>query len=256
MIIHRYRAGSRKRLTTMRQKSISMNEQDRWFPRVLRTRDEKAETRALYERVFTEDSPAFLDWYYEDRCRDNLLLDLRKDEEVVSMLHLNPFIMRTKAGARAKVYYIYAVATAPEARHQGCMAALLARSFQLMEEEGIPFCFLLPVDEAIYTPFDFHTICDFQEKKKLDYEAVQKTYDVYIEENTDVRRRAQAQERIEAAEQDGDAVENDLPEHPVIMARILSLPAFLRFSGLPEGTDRTQAMHWLQEQHIYIAEEV
>lgn len=240
----------------MKQKSISMNELDRWNPRVLRTREEKAETRALYERIFPEDSPAFLDWYYEDRCRDNLLLDLRKGEEVVSMVHLNPFIMRTKAGARAKVYYLYAVATAPEARHQGCMTALLERSFRQMEEEDIPFCFLLPVDEAIYTPFDFHTVCDFQEKKNLDYQDVQKTYDVYIEENADVQRRAQAQARMEAAEQKGDTAENDLPDHPVIMARILSLPAFHRFSGLPEETDRTQAMRWLQAQRIYIAEEV
>ncbi|HBP25087.1 MAG TPA: GNAT family N-acetyltransferase [Oribacterium sp.] len=240
----------------MRQKSISMNEQDRWIPRVLSTRDEKTETRALYERIFTEDSPAFLDWYYEDRCRDNLILDLREGEEVVSMVHLNPFIMRTRAGARAKVYYIYAVATAPEARHQGCMATLLERSFRQMEEEDIPFCFLLPVDEAIYTPFDFHTVCNFQEKKNLDYQDVQKTYDVYIEENADVQRWAEAQARLEEAEQEENAAANDLPDHPVIMARILSLSAFLRFSGLPEGTDRTQAMRWLQEQRIYIAEEV
>lgn len=172
------------------------------------------------------------------------------------MVHLNPFIMHTKAGARAKVYYIYAVATAPEVRHQGCMATLLERSFEQMEKEEIPFCFLLPVDEAIYTPFDFHTVCDFQEKKNPDYAAVQKTYDLYIEENADVRRRAQAQERIEAMEQDRDAAANELPEHPVIMARILSLPAFLSFSGLPAGTSRTEAMRWLQAQRIYIAEEV
>ena len=36
--------------------------------RVLRTREEKAVTRALYEQVFPEDSARFLDWYYLDRC--------------------------------------------------------------------------------------------------------------------------------------------------------------------------------------------
>ena len=100
--------------------------------RVLRTREEKAGTRELYERVFPEDSARFLDWYYQDRCSDSIILAMWKDGQLVAMAHLNPFVMRTKKGTRARVYYIYAVATAPEARHQGCMAALLRRSFQLM----------------------------------------------------------------------------------------------------------------------------
>ena len=134
------------------------------------------------------------------------------------------------------------------------MAALLRRSFQLMEEAHIPFCFLLPVDEAIYQPFDFHTVCDFQTTKATDYAAVQQAYDVYIEENDDYVRRVQAQQAM-AAEAD-ELSDSGLPAHPVIMARILSLPDFLSFSGLPEETDRTQAIHWLRQQRIYIAEAV
>lgn len=222
--------------------------------RVLRTREEKAVTRALYERIFPEDSARFLDWYYQDRCSDNIILAMWKDGQLVAMAHLNPFVMRTKKGTRARVYYIYAVATVPEARHQGCMAALLRRSFRLMEEEHIPFCFLLPVDEAIYQPFDFHTVCDFQTTKATDYAAVQQAYDVYIEENDEYVRRVQAQQAM-AAEAD-ETSDTGLPTHPVIMARILSLPDFLSFSGLPEEADWTQAIHWLRQQRIYIAEAV
>lgn len=222
--------------------------------RVLRTREEKAGTRALYERVFPEDSARFLDWYYEDRCSDNIILAMWKDGKMVAMMHMNPFVMCAKKGTRARVYYIYAVATAPEARHQGCMATLLRRSFELMEAEHIPFCFLLPVDEAIYQPFDFHTVCDFQMAKDMDYQAVQQAYDVYIEENSDYVRRVKAQQAMmqeeEAAEDAG------LPKHPVIMARILSLPDFLVFSGLREETDRTEAINWLRQQRIYISESV
>ena len=58
-----------------------------------------------------------------------------------------------------------------------------------------------------------------------------------------------------AAEAD-EMSDSGLPAHPVIMARILSLPDFLSFSGLPEETDRTQAIHWLRQQRIYIAEAV
>ncbi len=222
--------------------------------RVLRTPEEKAETRALYERIFPEDSPRFLDWYYEDRCRDNIILALQKDGNVTAMLHLNPFIMRTGRGTAAKVYYIYAVATAPEERHKGCMAALLQQSFRLMEEEQIPFCFLLPVDEAIYRPFDFHRICRFQTEKCTDYAAVQKNYDIYIEETPEDRRRVQLQQAI--SEADGEDACAELPEHPVVMARILSPEAFRCFSSLPENTDRQQAIQWLQKQRIYISEAV
>lgn len=224
--------------------------------RVLRTLQEKEETRALYETVFPEDSARFLDWYYHDRCRDNVIVALYKDGQVVAMAHLNPFMMRTKKGTCARVYYIYAVATAMEERHQGYMAAVLRKSVQLMEEEHTPFCFLLPVDEAIYQPFDFHTVCIFQKKKNTDYTAVQKEYDVYIEENDDYVRRVKVQQAI--AEEEGVSEEEDigLPQNPVIMARILSLPDFLRFSGLPEDTNRAQAIDWLRQQRIYIAEEV
>lgn len=222
--------------------------------RVRRAPEEKLETRALYERIFPEDSPRFLDWYYAERCRDNIVLDLQKDGKVAAMLHLNPFIMRTKSGAEAKVYYIYAVATAPEERHQGYMAALLAHSFRLMEEEQIPFCFLLPVDEAIYAPFDFHRICRFQTKKCPDYADVQRAYDIYIEETPAYRRRVQAEQAI--AEAEGGNLEEELPADPVIMARIVSPEAFRRFSGLPKGADRQQAMQWLKQQKIYISEAV
>ncbi|MDO4632676.1 MAG: GNAT family N-acetyltransferase [Eubacteriales bacterium] len=114
-------------------------------------------SRRLWEKVFTEDSSRFLDYYDEEIAAGNrIYLDLEQ-EEAVSMLHLNPNRLRV-GDATVDVCYIVAVATVEEYRHQGRMRRLLYQALSDLRKEGSPFVYLMPASEKIYQPFDFRTV--------------------------------------------------------------------------------------------------
>lgn len=120
---------------------------------------EKAACRSLWEEAFPEDSRSFDDYYFSEKMKDNRVLVLEEDGRIVSMLHQNPYRIRV----REQVWrsdYIVGVATAADRRHRGYMRRLLERMMREMREERMPFCFLMPADEAIYRPFDFVYIFD------------------------------------------------------------------------------------------------
>lgn len=133
-------------------------------------RDEKAKTRLLYEEVFSEDSSAFVDYYYTEKIRDNVIYGLTEDGEIQAMLHLNPYILSVN-GSERKANYIVAVATRKEYRKRGYMAALLRKALKDMYEEGETFTFLMPAAEGIYLPHDFRTV---YEQERRYYEKEQK----------------------------------------------------------------------------------
>lgn len=121
--------------------------------------EEKAKSRALWEESFHEDSPSFVDFYYSEKARRNKILVAEEDEAIVAMLHRNPFEVVVKDRIW-KVDYIAGVATGLAWRHQGYMSRLLSRSFADMYMEKMGFCFLVPVNPAIYLPFEFTYISD------------------------------------------------------------------------------------------------
>ena len=119
--------------------------------------EEKNRTRALWERIFAEDSERFLDYYYHIKTADNEILVLERDGEILSMLQLNPYRLQLGA-AQVEAAYVIAVATDSRYRHQGMMARLLKRAMQDRRAKGQPFLFLMPAAEAIYRPFGFRFI--------------------------------------------------------------------------------------------------
>ena len=119
--------------------------------------EEKNRTRALWERIFVEDSERFLDYYYHIKTADNEILVLERDGEILSMLQLNPYRLQLGA-AQVEAAYVIAVATDSRYRHQGMMARLLKRAMQDRQEKEQPFLFLMPAAEAIYRPFGFRFI--------------------------------------------------------------------------------------------------
>lgn len=137
---------------------------------------EHGKTRLLWEKVFQEDSKAFLDYYYFFKTRENSVYVVEEDEEIRSMLHLNPFLIQVGEG-QFDGRYIIAVATEESYRKRGYMGMLLRKAMQAMYQEKQPFTFLMPAAEAIYTPYDFrfvydqnvwkYTAVEKQEKKSL-----------------------------------------------------------------------------------------
>ncbi len=72
--------------------------------------EEKQNTKKLYEEVFSEDSKSFVDYYYEEKLKDNQIYAVEEDEEIQAMLHLNPYELAVN-GSKKDVNYIVAVAT-------------------------------------------------------------------------------------------------------------------------------------------------
>lgn len=116
--------------------------------------EEKSLSRDLWEEAFPEDSRSFDDYYYREKTKDNRILADLKDGRVQAMVQLNPYLVQA-AGRRWRVDYLVGVATRKDKRHQGYMRRLLERMMADLREEEMPFCFLMPADEAIYRPFGF-----------------------------------------------------------------------------------------------------
>ena len=116
--------------------------------------DEHWKTRILWEEIFTEDSKEFLDYYYEAKTKENEIYVIEDGDQIVSMLHLNPYEMRI-GNALFDTHYIVAVATGEKYRKRGLMRELLTYAMDVMKGRGEPFTFLMPASEAIYKPFGF-----------------------------------------------------------------------------------------------------
>lgn len=128
--------------------------------------EEHIRTRGLWEEIFTEDTPEFLDYYYSVKTKDNEIYVIEDGGEIVSMLHLNPYQMRIQD----KIYqthYIVAVATDARYRKRGLMRQLLNHAMQVMTDRGEPFTFLMPASEAIYKPFGFEFVYEQKREKVL-----------------------------------------------------------------------------------------
>ena len=122
-------------------------------------------TRKLWEEVFSEDTPEFLDYYYTVKTSDNEIYVVEDEGEIVSMLHLNPYHVRIYDKVYS-MHYIVSVATHPGYRRQGLMAKVLTHAMRVMKDRKEPFTFLMPASEAIYKPFGFEFVYE-QERSKI-----------------------------------------------------------------------------------------
>lgn len=137
------------------------------------TVQEKETSRFLWEEAFPEDSEPFKNYYFSENIKDNRILVLEEEDEVDAMLHQNPY--RIHVGERLwQSDYIVGVATRESRRHRGYMRQLLNHMMQQMWEEQMPFCFLMPADEAIYHPFGFSYIFNQPQWKLIPNDSIQR----------------------------------------------------------------------------------
>lgn len=105
------------------------------------------------------DSDEFMTYYFDYFFKNNQVLMLEQGDSLKSMIHLNPY----KIDIRGRVldsYYIVGVATDADFRHRGAMTQLLKKVFEDCYAMHMPFVYLMPADQAIYTPFQFAYIYD------------------------------------------------------------------------------------------------
>ena len=232
--------------------------------------EQKQETRGLYERIFA-DSPLYVDFYYNEKCRDNVIVVKEESPKaaeegpngsvkkrgaggggLLSMAHLNPYLYSVR-GLTVRVCMIAAVATVPERRHEGHMRDVLTAAMDWLSEQGVPFAVLLPVDPAIYRGFGFETVCGFTEKEPPEAEAAK--YDIFRIRDLDVQIRQEKEQAVEAALQAAGEEDEGWPENPVIMARVTNAEAFDRMAGRTFRDDEAR-LSWLRGLKICICDGV
>ena len=118
------------------------------------TQGEKENSRRLYECCFPEDSQKFVDYYYQEKCRDNEITVIEEHGKIISMVQANPFTVSC-CGTQAEVHYIVAVATDPEYRRRGYMRQLMQQVLSDCRKRCEAFSFLMPADPAYYEPLGY-----------------------------------------------------------------------------------------------------
>ncbi len=121
------------------------------------TDGEKPATRALWQEMFWEDSPSFVDYYYREKAPEADISAEEAAEEVVSMIQWNPYPLWVR-GQRWDSRYLVGVATRPAYRHRGLMARQLQEGMAHWRRQRMPFVWLMPADPAIYRPFGFRYV--------------------------------------------------------------------------------------------------
>ncbi len=153
--------------------------------------EEHGNTRVLYEEVFAEDSPSFVDYYYTEKTKDNQIYVVEEDEAIQAMLHLNPYVLKVN-GSEKQIDYIVAVATRKPYRKRGYMEVLMKRALCEMYGEGKTFTFLMPAAEELYLPYDFRTV--YEQERRIYKEISENEGQVKEAERTDCDGLARAAE--------------------------------------------------------------
>lgn len=165
---------------------------------------EKSLTKDLWREAFPEDSEDFLDYYDQEKMSENQVLVREENGVIQSMLHRNPYRLQVR-NTCWDVDYIVAVATRADMRHRGYMRSLLLRMMTDMREQQMPFCFLMPAAEAIYTPFQFAFIYDqpvwkLKENVELRHVSIEETVSAEKIVNSDaLQKREQPIQRLQLA---------------------------------------------------------
>ena len=142
--------------------------------------DTKLKSRKLYESCFDEGKDSFVDYYYDTIIKRNEMIIVRDNDEIVSMIHLNPYIYNI-CGVMHNVHYLVAISTKKEYRHRGLMAKCITKALEYLKSLREPFCYLVPDTkelEMLYQKFGFGTVCKFSLDKFSNLE-----YDIYPEKN-------------------------------------------------------------------------
>ncbi len=101
--------------------------------------------RALWEQVFN-DSPAFVDLYFERRFSEERTFYAERGGRVVCAMQSLPYTFNY-LGKTLPVGYVSGLATLPAFRRQGLASYVLRQSHDSLRREGAAFSFLIPSDK-------------------------------------------------------------------------------------------------------------
>lgn len=127
-------------------------------------KEKKAEFQSMWKQIFG-DPDAYEAFYFDTVYEKNQVIYAKKDQEIVGMIHLNPYEIQV-ADQSYPLHYIVGVATKKSCRRQGIMRQMLLKVMEDMAQNGEIFTYLMPANKAYYEPFDFAFVQSFTEKEE------------------------------------------------------------------------------------------
>lgn len=114
--------------------------------------------KELWREAFG-DSDEYIDYFISHYFCDKNMLSVENEDGLLSMLHIIPF-----SYCNFKIGYIFAVATAPQARCRGYAAKLIEKAVYLAKETGYDALALIPADDKLY---NYYTRFGFSGKHRV-----------------------------------------------------------------------------------------
>ncbi|NDV45439.1 GNAT family N-acetyltransferase [Paludibacter sp. 221] len=106
------------------------------------------EIRRMWEACF-DDSPAFVDFYFSEKYRNENTLLYSEGGAAVASLQMIPYQF-SFYGEEVSSLYISGACTLPEWRNRGYMGKLLSEAFGAMRKKHIPLSILIPAEDWLY----------------------------------------------------------------------------------------------------------
>lgn len=141
------------------------------------TKEELDNIYHLWQECFG-DSSSYMDFYFKHIIPKNQVISLYDENEIISMLHLNPYELSVM-GKLLTANYIVGVATKSSYRKRGLMRGLMEEAFRQMYQDKQCFTYLMPIAKEIYKPFDFSIV---YEQEPWNYEMLKAPEKLLVEQ--------------------------------------------------------------------------
>ena len=113
----------------------------------------KNQTKALWDKCFSEEDKQFVDFYFEKRYNEQDNIHIEKDGKVVSAMQLISYPF-SYYGKTIGCSYLSGCCTDPEYRSQGLMNNLIIKALNQAKNNGACFAALIPASESLFNYYE------------------------------------------------------------------------------------------------------
>ena len=113
----------------------------------------KNQTKALWDKCFSEEDKQFVDFYFEKRYNEQDNIHIEKDGKVVSAMQLISYPF-SYYGKTIGCSYLSGCCTDPEYRSQGLMNDLIIKALNQAKNNGACFAALIPASESLFNYYE------------------------------------------------------------------------------------------------------
>ena len=113
----------------------------------------KNQTKALWDKCFSEEDKRFVDFYFEKRYNEQDNIHIEKDGKVVSAMQLISYPF-SYYGKTIGCSYLSGCCTDPDYRSQGLMNDLINNALNQAKNNGACFAALIPASESLFNYYE------------------------------------------------------------------------------------------------------